>query len=611
MKIVKPFLEVIRTEETSGLITGECLSSLQKFLMHGFFTLNSCNGISALGEIAEAISHCRFEATDSGKDEIVLSKLLSVQSACLDCECGAYLSDHVVWDMFQTSLRIYYQMKPPDYSDLLSYSAQRSLLELVRTVFAKLKYHDQSSEGEHSKSAELFHHTNIEYTQQFFGIPCMVKVFGALCSWAARGVDNLDEEFFDTSHKSISTLTNSSSSHSNGLSPMNLLILRLILAALDESGYFFTKIPALMALISDDVCALLLRLSRVDNSETLCLILRIFYNVIALGRNNFKMQIEVIFNSIYMRLASQGSGPKFGDHSKASVRLTYQAVPQKHSNESTSRRVSFSRDVDDISDETAMILLDGIVALCKIPWFCREIYSNYDCDPRCTNVFHNLVRIVCQYAFPINGSIITKHYIALDALRWIIFNLDVEIIVESKVDDVVTKNLLEQKKHKEVLSEAIEIFNEKPKKGIERMIECNIITSEDNAMAIAELLRYHFGFSKSKIGEFIGDGDSLSGKVRKHFMEMFDFRNRSIDEALRISFESFRLPKEAQQIDRILQAFSNHYFEQNRTIFANADAVHLLTFSLLMLHTVSSMMLYSTIMSKIAKFFVGCMEQES
>eukprot|EP00475_Leptophrys_vorax_P037919 TRINITY_DN65_c0_g1_i2.p1 TRINITY_DN65_c0_g1~~TRINITY_DN65_c0_g1_i2.p1 ORF type:complete len:1375 (+),score=296.60 TRINITY_DN65_c0_g1_i2:232-4356(+) len=590
LKLVAPFIAIIRAEEISGLITGESLNALYKFLKHGFFTLKACNGIAAVGEIVESISHCRFEATDTGKDEIVLNKILSVQLACLSSECGSYLSDHAVWEMFQTSLRIYHQMKPPDYSDLLSDSAQFTLTELVRLVFGRLSPRNVSfSPEEIVNNAELFHESNREFRNQFFGIPCMVKLFSSLCLWAARGIDNLDEEFFDSSSNlSVSSISNISSPGSVAISPLNTLILRLILAALDEAGFCFPGVPALLTLVKDDVCSLLLRCSRSTNAETLNLILRIFYNVVIICRQELKMQIEVIINSIYMRLVVPGTGPKFGDHSKASVRLANEALPHapSESDLQSGRRISFSRPIENLGSELTITLLDGLVALCQIPWFCREIYANYDCDPRCTNVFHNLIRVACQYAFPVNGSVTGVHFVALDVLRWMIINLDSEIPQESKGDsNSVVEQLLTSRHQKEILSEAIELFNQKPGKGVQKLLMIPFLNEDDHPKKIAELLRFTFGFSKTKIGEFIGGGDALAAQVRKNFMELFDFRNRSIDEALRMSFEAFRLPKEAQEIDRILQAFSLHFYEQNASMFANADAVHLLTFSLLMLHT--------------------------
>jgi golgi-specific brefeldin A-resistance guanine nucleotide exchange factor 1 len=55
---VEPFLEVIRSEETSGPITGVALSSMNKFL-RGFIRADSPNAPRAMALIAEAVTNCR------------------------------------------------------------------------------------------------------------------------------------------------------------------------------------------------------------------------------------------------------------------------------------------------------------------------------------------------------------------------------------------------------------------------------------------------------------------------------------------------------------------------------------------------------------------------
>jgi hypothetical protein len=57
------------------------------------------------------------------------------------------------------------------------------------------------------------------------------------------------------------------------------------------------------------------------------------------------------------------------------------------------------------------------------------------------------------------------------------------------------------------------------------------------------------------------------------------------EEAIRLYLESFRLPGEAQKIYRIMDSWSQHYFAQSPGGFANADAVHVLAFSVIILNT--------------------------
>lgn len=45
------------------------------------------------------------------------------------------------------------------------------------------------------------------------------------------------------------------------------------------------------------------------------------------------------------------------------------------------------------------------------------------------------------------------------------------------------------------------------------------------------------------------------------------------------------LPRETQQIDRVIEAFSSRYSECNRNLFASKDHGYVLAFSLIMLHT--------------------------
>ena len=59
---------------------------------------------------------------------------------------------------------------------------------------------------------------------------------------------------------------------------------------------------------------------------------------------------------------------------------------------------------------------------------------------------------------------------------------------------------------------------------------------------------------KDKIGEFIGHGDGgESEMIRRAYVSTFNVVGRSLVSSLRMFLGHFRLPGEAQQIDRILQ----------------------------------------------------------
>jgi brefeldin A-resistance guanine nucleotide exchange factor 1 len=62
-------------------------------------------------QVADTVTHCRFEATDPESDDVVLMKILRVLLACLVCPAGHLLTDDLVWSMLQTCFRMSIQSR--------------------------------------------------------------------------------------------------------------------------------------------------------------------------------------------------------------------------------------------------------------------------------------------------------------------------------------------------------------------------------------------------------------------------------------------------------------------------------------------------------------------
>ena len=59
------------------------------------------------------------------------------------------------------------------------------------------------------------------------------------------------------------------------------------------------------------------------------------------------------------------------------------------------------------------------------------------------------------------------------------------------------------------------------------------------------------------------------------FVDFMDFTGLSFVEALRVFLQSFRLPGEAQKIDRFMLKFAARYVAQNpQSVFKDAGASH-------------------------------------
>lgn len=141
-----------------------------------------------------------------------------------------------------------------------------------------------------------------------------------------------------------------------------------------------------------------------------------------------------------------------------------------------------------------------------------------------------------------------------------------------------------QERLKKVLTRGVQLFNTKPSAGIQ-FIQKEGLLGKD-AEDIAEFLLKTPNLNKTKIGDLIGGKSDFDKEILREFVGKMDFAGLEFDIALRRFLTAFRLPGEAQIIDRIMEAFSKHFYEQNSgTVFANEDAIYVLAFSTIMLNT--------------------------
>lgn len=126
-------------------------------------------------------------------------------------------------------------------------------------------------------------------------------------------------------------------------------------------------------------------------------------------------------------------------------------------------------------------------------------------------------------------------------------------------------------------------FNMDPKKGIEYLVEHGLLqhTQED----VAAFLYKGEGLNKTAIGDYLGERNEFNEKVLKAFVDLHDFTDLILVQALRQFLWSFRLPGEAQKIDRMMECFAQRYCQLNPNIFTNTDTCYVLSFAIIMLNT--------------------------
>jgi len=96
-------------------------------------------------------------------------------------------------------------------------------------------------------------------------------------------------------------------------------------------------------------------------------------------------------------------------------------------------------------------------------------------------------------------------------------------------------------------------------------------------------------FIKTKEGEEEIDpekgGKGFFLRVLYHYVDRMEFTECMFDDAIRLFLAGFRLPGEAQKIDRIMEKFAERFTRQNESVFPSPDTAFILGFSVIMLNT--------------------------
>lgn len=126
-------------------------------------------------------------------------------------------------------------------------------------------------------------------------------------------------------------------------------------------------------------------------------------------------------------------------------------------------------------------------------------------------------------------------------------------------------------------------FNMDPKKGIEYLVENDLLPNTPEE--VAKFLYQGEGLNKTAIGDYLGEKNDFNIAVLKAFVNLHEFSDMILVQALRQFLWSFRLPGEAQKIDRMMECFAERYCELNTGVFTSTDTCYVLSFAIIMLNT--------------------------
>lgn len=627
--LLHPFLQVIRSSSTSAPITSLALIAITKFLSYNIVGPDSPRLSVAMQLLSSAITHCRFEASDSATDEIVLLRILKLMESMISGPGGDILGDEAICEMMETGLSMCCQVR---LSELLRRSAEVAMVNMCQVIFERLK-HLEIEAGEEPGALD-------ESTKNDMDAVKMEPAVNGntLSPPASRPEEGRNSSSFeksqDGSEGSITMNPNSSqvdlpaTSESAELGPikpyslpsikelfrvlvdlldphdrqhndtMRIMALRIVDVALEVAGPSIANHPTLADLAKDTLCRHLFQLTRSDNMAVLNESLRVAYTLLATCRGVLKLQQELFLSYIITCLFPRveipqepGIEPALYEGVPQSPSLVKPAPSQTSSGRSTPVPV---KDRQRLGLEGGMrrpdareAMVESVGALVRIPSYMVELFVNYDCEVDRADLCSDMVGLLSRNAFPDSATWSTTNVppLCLDALlgyvQFIADRLDDEPVTEGYPD---VEGLRQQRARKETIIRGTAKFNEKPKGGVAFLVSQGIIHNPDDPKAIAEFIKGTTRIDKKVFGEFLSKKENDA--ILSAFMNLFDFTGQRVDEALRQLLNSFRLPGESQLIERIVTEFAEKYCASSTSEeVMDKDAVFVLTYAIIMLNT--------------------------
>ncbi|XP_044492661.1 brefeldin A-inhibited guanine nucleotide-exchange protein 2-like isoform X1 [Mangifera indica] len=375
-----------------------------------------------------------------------------------------------------------------------------------------------------------------------------------------------------------------------------IVALELLKILLENAGAVFRTSERFLGAIKQYLCLSLLK----NSASTLMIVFQlscsIFISLVSRFRAGLKAEIGVFFPMIVLRVLENVAQPNF---------------------------------------QQKIIVLRFLEKLCVDSQILVDIFINYDCDVNSSNIFERMVNGLLKTAQGVPPGTATtllppqESTMKLEAMKCLVailrsmgdwMNKQLRIpdphstkkyeVVENSPEpgtvseangngdeaaegldsqseastDVSEVSTIEQRRaYKLELQEGISLFNRKPKKGIEFLINANKVGNSPEE--IAAFLKNASDLNKTLIGDYLGEREELSLKVMHAYVDSFEFQGMEFDEAIRAFLQGFRLPGEAQKIDRIMEKFAERYCKCNPKAFISADTAYVLAYSVILLNT--------------------------
>ncbi|KAM7384982.1 hypothetical protein PAMP_001086 [Pampus punctatissimus] len=445
---LRPFLEVVRSEDTTGPITGLALTSVNKFLSYGLIDSNHEAAAEAIENMADAVTHARFVGTDPASDEVVLMKILQ-----LKMRAGG-MSESSKWKKQKRSPRPPRhmvrspsgQMDPATLSNnnlsggvpFIDQGSSTSTLPASDSAGSSISSPTttDSGLGTCSKATSREDLSDLEQCSSSANTPSIASLpqtesgspdaqpegrqVGPAQSTSVESIPEVLEDKDSITDQSDSTsvhdmdyvnprgvrFTQSTQRDGASLIPYGLPCLRelfrFLISLTNPHDRHNTDAMMHMGL---QLLTVALESAHISNYQSLLGLVkdelcRHLFQLLCVDRMNlYASSIRVcflLFESMRMHLKFQ-----------------LEMYLKKLMDIITSENIKMPYEMKEMA-------LEALVQLWRIPSFVTELYINYDCDFYCSNLFEDLTKLLSKNAFPVSGQLYTTHLLSLEALLTVI-----------------------------------------------------------------------------------------------------------------------------------------------------------------------------------------------
>uniref|UniRef100_A0A7N0T1N3 SEC7 domain-containing protein n=1 Tax=Kalanchoe fedtschenkoi TaxID=63787 RepID=A0A7N0T1N3_KALFE len=371
-----------------------------------------------------------------------------------------------------------------------------------------------------------------------------------------------------------------------------ILSLELLKVLMDNGGPIWQNNERFLGVIKQYLCLSLLKNSALSVMTIFQLLSSIFTSLLSKFRSGLKAEIGIFFPMLILRVLENVLQPSF------------------------LQKMTVLNLLEKISQDSQLVI---------------DIFVNYDCDVDAPNIFERIVNGLLKTAMgPPCGSTTTLSPIQdltfqLESVKCLVSiiksmgfwmnqqlrigdsgtprlsendssseyhaslssedgsTIEFELQNEANSESFDASTLEQRRVYKLELQKGIILFNRKPSKGIEFLINSKKIGSSPEEAAL--FVEFTNGLSETVIGDYLGEREELSLKVMHAYVDGFEFENMDFGEAIRFFLRGFRLPGEAQNIDRIMEKFAERYCKCNPNSFTSVDTAYVLAYSVIMLNT--------------------------